>query len=54
MSHFYPVFNVVKLLGASRDPISRHNSGTLLFPVLIDDENNEEYEVEAILDSCIF
>ena len=54
MSHLYPVFNVVKLLGAPRDPISGHNSRTPPPPVLIDDEGNKEYEVEAILDSHMF
>ena len=54
MSHLHPVFNVVKLLSASRDPISGHNSGTPPPLVLINDEGNEEYKVEAILDSCMF
>jgi hypothetical protein len=54
MSHLHPIFNVVKLLGASRDPISGCNSGTPPPLVLIDDEGNEEYKVEAILNSCMF
>jgi hypothetical protein len=54
MSCLYPVFNMVKLLDALRDPISRCNSGTPPPPVLINDKGNEEYEVEAILDSCMF
>jgi hypothetical protein len=54
MSCLHPVFNMVKLLGALRDPISGCNSKTLPPPVLIDDEGHEEYEVEAILDSHMF
>ena len=54
MSCLHPVFNVVKLLDAPRDPISGRNSRTPPPPVLINDEGNEEYEVEAILDSCMF
>ena len=54
MSCLHPVFNVVKLLGAPRDPISGWNSGTLPPPVLINDKGNKKYKVEAILDSCMF
>jgi hypothetical protein len=54
MSCLHPVFNIVKLLDAPKDPISGCNSGTLPPLVLINDEGNEEYEVEAILDSCMF
>ena len=54
MSCLHPVFNVAKLLGALRDPILRHNSATLPPLVLIDNEGNKEYKVEAILDSWVF
>ena len=54
MSHLHLVFSVAKLLGAPRDPILRCNSTTLPPPVLIDNEGNEEYKVEAILDSRVF
>ena len=54
MSHSHPVFNMAKLLDAPRDPILGCNSATPPPLVLIDDEGNEEYEVEAILDSQVF
>jgi hypothetical protein len=48
------VFNVIKLLDAPKDSILGHNSATPPLLVLIDDKGNEEYEVEAILDSQMF
>ena len=52
MSHLHPVFPVVKLLTAPPDPIPGCRSSPPLDPVLIDGE--EEYEVEAVLNSCMF
>jgi hypothetical protein len=52
MSRLHPVFPVVKLLTAPLDPIPRRRSSPPPDPVLIDGE--EEYEVEAVINSCMF
>ena len=54
MSRLHPVFNVVKLLAAPNDPIHGCHSAPPPDPALIDDDGNEEYEIEAILDSRMF
>ena len=45
---------MVKLLGAPKDPIEGRHSDPLPDPILVDEDGNEEYEVEAILDSRMF
>jgi hypothetical protein len=52
MSHLHPVFQVVKLLLAPRDPIPGRRTAAVLEPELIDRE--EHYKVEEILDSRLF
>jgi Chromo (CHRromatin Organisation MOdifier) domain len=52
MGRLHPVFPVVKLLTAPPDPIPRCWSSPPPDPVLIDRE--EEYKVEAVLNSCMF
>jgi hypothetical protein len=52
MSHLHPVFHVIKLLPAPRDPIPGRQPTTVPEPELIDGE--EHYEVEEILDSRLF
>ena len=54
MSRLHPVFNVVKLLGALKDPIEGRHSDPLPDPILVDEDGNKEYKVEAILDSWMF
>ena len=54
MSRLHPVFNMVKLLAAPNDPIHGRHSAPPPEPALIDDNGNEEYKVEAILDSRMF
>ena len=54
MSWLHPVFNMVKLLAAPKDPIHGRHSAPLPEPVLVDDNGNEEYEIEAVLDSWMF
>ena len=44
--------NVVKLFPALDDPIPGHHPRPLPPPVLVD--NEEQYKVEEILDSCLF
>jgi hypothetical protein len=52
MSRLHPVFHVVKLLPALRDPIPGWRPTTVPEPELIDGE--EHYKVEEILDSQLF
>jgi hypothetical protein len=52
MSCLHPVFPVVKLMPGPADPIPEQQSDPSPDPILVDGE--EHYEVEAILDSCIF
>ncbi|KAG5721542.1 hypothetical protein E4T56_gene13048 [Termitomyces sp. T112] len=52
LHQLHPVFNVVKLFPASKDPIPGRCSKPPPPPVLVNDE--EEYEVEEILDSRVF
>jgi hypothetical protein len=52
MSRLHPVFHVVKLLPAPRDPIPGRRPTAVPEPELIDGE--EHYEVEEILDSRLF
>src|ERR1700676_4605466 len=52
MSCLHPVFAVVKLMPAPADLIPGRQSDPPPDPVLVDGE--EHYEVEAVLDSCIF
>jgi len=54
MSRLHPVFNVVKLLGAPKDPIPGREPTIPPPPILVGDRGEEEYEVEAIRDSHIF
>ena len=54
MSQLHPVFNMVKLLAAPKDPICRCHSTPLLEPMLVDNNGDEEYKVEAILNSWMF
>ena len=51
MSHLYPVFLVVKFLTTPPDLIPRQQSCPPLDPILVD---GEEYEVEAVINSCMF
>lgn len=46
----YLVFHVIKLTSALENPIPRRHSKPPLDPIIIDEE--EEWEVEKILDSC--
>ncbi|KNZ78862.1 hypothetical protein J132_09546 [Termitomyces sp. J132] len=52
MCQLHPVFNVVKLTLAPKDPIPGQCSPLPPLPVVVN--NSEEYEVEEILDSCLF
>ncbi|KAG5732613.1 hypothetical protein E4T56_gene16891 [Termitomyces sp. T112] len=52
LRQLHPVFNVVKLFPAPKDPIPGHHPKLPPPPVLVNDE--EEYEVEEILDSRVF
>ena len=52
MHDIHPVFHVVKLWPAVTDPILGWQADPLALPIIVD--NEEHYEVEAILDSCIF
>ena len=52
MKNIHLVFHVVKLHPAVTDPIPKHQARPSPLPVIVDDE--EHFEVEAILDSCIF
>ena len=52
MSCLRPVFPVVKLMAAPPDPIPGRWSHPPLDPVLVNGE--EEYEVEAVINSCMF
>jgi hypothetical protein len=52
MSHLHPVLPVVKLLAAPPDPISGRWSRPPPDPILVDGE--EEYEVEVVINSCMF
>ncbi|KAG5734195.1 hypothetical protein E4T56_gene1192 [Termitomyces sp. T112] len=52
LHQLHPVFNVVKLFPASKDPVSGCHPKPPPPPVLVNDE--EEYEVEEILDSRVF
>ena len=54
MSRLHPVFNVVKLLAAPKDPIQGQHSAPPPEPVLVDETGNEEYEVKEILDSWMY
>ncbi|KAG6870448.1 hypothetical protein C0995_012907, partial [Termitomyces sp. Mi166 len=52
MHQLHPVFNMVKLFPAPKDPIPGHRPNSPPPPVLIN--HKEEYEVEKILDSRLF
>jgi len=52
MSRLHPVFSVVKLMAAPPDPIPGHRSYPPPDPVLV--EGEEEYEVEAVINSRMF
>ena len=52
MSRLHPIFPVVKLLTAPPDLIPGWQSHPPPDPVLVDGE--EEYEVEAVINSCLF
>src|SRR5215813_4235929 len=52
MKALHPVFNVVKLLSAPKDPIPGRPKEHMPPLTLIDDQGGEHFEVEAILDSC--
>ena len=52
MRSIHPVFHVVKLRPAVEDPIPGQRADPPPPPIVVD--NEEHYEVEAILDSCIF
>src|ERR1700689_5065038 len=52
LRRLHPVFNVIKLTPAPKDPISRRIAPPPPPPELIKEE--EEYEVEKILDSRMF
>jgi hypothetical protein len=51
MKALHPVFNVVKLLSAPKDPIPGRQVEDPLPPTLVDERGDEHYEVETILDS---
>jgi transposase InsO family protein len=51
MKRLHPVFNVVKLVPAPDDPIIGRKRNTHPPPTLIDEEGEEHYEVESVLDS---
>ena len=52
LCQLHPVFNVVKLFLAPDDFISGHCFRLPLSPVLVN--NEKQYKVEEILDSCLF
>ena len=51
MSWLHPVFNVVKLLQAPKDPIPGRKAHPPPPPEMVDGE--EHYIVEQVLDSCM-
>jgi hypothetical protein len=53
MKALHPVFNVVKLLPAPKDPIPGRHTDVSPPPTLIDEQGDEHYEVEVILDSWL-
>ena len=50
MRRLHPVFYIVKLTAAPKDPISSWHAPLLLNSVIVDGE--EKWEVERVLDSC--